>query len=95
MRYLPHTDEDIAAMLGVVGVKDLDALFAAVPADCRMSGELQLPPALTEWELDDHMDRLAGYDGRLAGVVDVPRRGELRPPHPRGGLLACWPVPSL
>ena len=60
MRYLPHTDEDIAAMLGVIGLKDLDALFAAVPADCRMSGELRLPPALTEWELDDHMDRLAG-----------------------------------
>ncbi len=60
MRYLPHTDEDIAAMLGVIGVEDLDALFAAVPADCRMRGELQLPPALTEWELDGHMDRLAG-----------------------------------
>ncbi len=60
MRYLPHTDEDIAAMLGVVGLRDLDDLFAAIPADCRMSGELQLPPALTEWELDDHMDRLAG-----------------------------------
>jgi glycine dehydrogenase subunit 1 len=60
MRYLPHTDEDVAAMLGVVGVSDLDGLFAAIPADCRMSGELQLPPALTEWELDGHMDRLAG-----------------------------------
>ena len=60
MRYLPHTDEDIAAMLDVIGVKDLDALFAAVPGDCRMSGKLQLPPALTEWELDDLMDRLAG-----------------------------------
>ena len=60
MRYLPHTDEDVAAMLGVVGVSDLDGLFAAIPADCRMSGELRLPPALTEWELDGHMDRLAG-----------------------------------
>jgi glycine dehydrogenase subunit 1 len=60
MRYLPHTDEDVAAMLGVVGVSDLDALFTAIPADCRMSGELLLPPALTEWELDGHMDRLAG-----------------------------------
>ena len=60
MRYLPHTDEDVAAMLGVIGVSDLDGLFAAIPADCRMSGELQLPPALTEWELDGHMDHLAG-----------------------------------
>jgi glycine dehydrogenase subunit 1 len=60
MRYLPHTDEDVAAMLGVVGVSDLDGLFAAIPADCRMSGELRLPPALTEWDLDGHMDCLAG-----------------------------------
>ena len=60
MRYLPHTDEDIASMLDVVGLRDLDGLFAVVPADCRMSGGLRLPPALTEWELDDHMDRLAG-----------------------------------
>jgi glycine dehydrogenase subunit 1 len=60
MRYLPHTDEDIASMLDAVGLADLDGLFASVPADCRMSGELRLPPAMTEWELDGLMDRLAG-----------------------------------
>jgi glycine dehydrogenase subunit 1 len=60
MRYLPHTDEDIAAMLGAVGCADLEALFSTIPADCRMTGGLRLPAALTEWELDDHMDRLAG-----------------------------------
>jgi len=85
MRYLPHTDEDIAAMLGVVRCADLDGLFAALPADCRVNGELRLPAALTEWELDDHMDRLAGamavspeyliflgagsYDHRIPAVV--------------------------
>ena len=60
MRYLPHTDEDIVAMLATVGVADLDSLFGSIPADCRMEGELRLPAALSEWELDDHMDRLAG-----------------------------------
>jgi glycine dehydrogenase subunit 1 len=60
MRYLPHTDEDIAVMLGVLGLKDLDGLFEAVPADCRMTGDLKLPVALTEWELNDRMDDLAG-----------------------------------
>ena len=48
MRYLPHTDEDIAAMLGVVGLKGLDDLFAAVPADCRFGGALDLPEAMSE-----------------------------------------------
>ena len=60
MRYLPHTDEDIAAMLGVIGLEEIDDLFKAIPPDCRLHGDLRLLPALTEWGVDDHMDRLAG-----------------------------------
>jgi glycine dehydrogenase subunit 1 len=60
MRYLPHTAEDIAAMLGVVGRKGLDDLFAAVPADCRFGGALDLPEAMSEWALEDDLGRLAG-----------------------------------
>jgi glycine dehydrogenase subunit 1 len=60
MRYLPHTAEDIAAMLGVIGLEEIDGLFEAIPQDCRLRGELKLPAALSEWDLDGHMDRLAG-----------------------------------
>lgn len=60
MRYLPHTAEDIAAMLRVVGADSIDALFANIPAACRRDQELNLPQPLTEWELDDHMGALAG-----------------------------------
>jgi glycine dehydrogenase subunit 1 len=59
MRYLPHTKEDIASMLEVVGVDDLEGLFSSVPEDCRFKGNLSLPDALTEWELNDHMKALA------------------------------------
>jgi len=59
MRYLPHTPEDIAAMLAVVGVGSLEELFGSIPADCRHVGELQLPRALTEWELVDHLQELS------------------------------------
>ncbi len=58
MRYLPHTPEDIQAMLEVVGVKSLDALFENIPDNCRSKSELNLPPPLTEWELNDHIDKL-------------------------------------
>ncbi len=58
MRYLPHTPEDIASMLEVVGAGDVDELFRTVPQDCRRSGELNLPDPLTEWELNDHMASL-------------------------------------
>lgn len=60
MRYLPHTEEDIASMLKTVGLDALEGLYAIVPEDCRFQGDLSLPEALTEWELNDHMDALAG-----------------------------------
>lgn len=60
MRYFPHTPEDIAEMLTTVGVESLDELFATVPDKCRRSGELNLPEAFTEWELNNHIDELCG-----------------------------------
>ncbi|MFZ1985714.1 MAG: aminomethyl-transferring glycine dehydrogenase subunit GcvPA, partial [Desulfatitalea sp.] len=60
MRYMPHTATDIQAMLAAVGARHLDDLFAAIPADCRRARPLDLPPALSEWDLDRHMETLAG-----------------------------------
>ena len=60
MRYLPHTPEDISAMLSVVGVGSLDELFSTVPETCRRQKELNLPERLSEWDLNDHIDALAG-----------------------------------
>jgi glycine dehydrogenase subunit 1 len=59
MRYLPHTSEDISTMLAAIGLKSLDDLFPTVPRDCRQSGDLNLPEALTEWDLNSHIDALA------------------------------------
>jgi glycine dehydrogenase subunit 1 len=60
MRYLPHTDADIQAMLEAVGVRDMDDLFSHIPRHCRRNRPMELPPALSEWALDRHMDDLAG-----------------------------------
>ena len=59
MRYLPHTKEDISAMLKVVGIDGLEGLFSAIPEDCLKRGPLNLPGPLTEWELNLHMASLA------------------------------------
>ena len=58
MRYLPHTPEDIDAMMKTVGVDSLDDLFKTIPEDCRCDCVPNLPEALTEWELNDHIDTL-------------------------------------
>ncbi len=64
MLYFPHTDEEIASMLQVVGVENLDSLFSTVPEDCRFRGDLKLPEALSEWELNGDM---ASLSGNMAG----------------------------
>ncbi|VFQ46079.1 aminomethyl-transferring glycine dehydrogenase subunit GcvPA [Desulfoluna butyratoxydans] len=59
MRYLPHTPEDIHEMLKVIGVDTVDDLFHTIPAACRSSKPMDLPPAMSEWDLNAHMDSLA------------------------------------
>ena len=63
MRYLPHTEEDISAMLEAVGVKDLDDLFPTVPKSCRVVKDQAIPGPFTEWDLQGRMDLLAQKQG--------------------------------
>lgn len=59
MRYLPHTDEDIALMLREVGADSLEDLFISIPEDCLQKHKLKLPEPLTEWELGNFMGSLS------------------------------------
>jgi glycine dehydrogenase subunit 1 len=59
VRYLPHTDTEIAEMLAVIGKRSIDELFDTIPAAARQSGELALPPALAEPELMRHLSAIA------------------------------------
>jgi len=67
MRYLPHTDEEIASMLTVVGAKNLDDLFSAVPPSCRRTGGMNLPEPLNEWDLNRLM---AGLSSTVAAAPE-------------------------
>jgi glycine dehydrogenase subunit 1 len=49
-------------MLQTVGAASLAELFAQVPADCRLSRGLQLPPALTELELEREVQARAAQN---------------------------------
>jgi len=63
VRYLPHTPEEVAEMLAVVGAASLEDLFSPVPEACRTARPLDLPGPLTEWELTRHLEDLAGKTG--------------------------------
>jgi glycine dehydrogenase subunit 1 len=49
--YNVHTAADVQAMLQTIGIDSIERLFDDVPAQVRLTRELQLPPALSEWEL--------------------------------------------
>ena len=59
MRYLPHTTEEIADMLKVVGRDSLDDLFCTIPQACLRDDEMNVPQPHTEWALDAHMGGIA------------------------------------
>jgi glycine cleavage system P protein (glycine dehydrogenase) subunit 1 len=68
MRYLPLTDTDRKAMLGKIGVRDIDALFAAVPKDKLLTGLIDLPKGRSELEVERVMGRLAGLNTPAGSV---------------------------
>ncbi|MCA9605405.1 MAG: aminomethyl-transferring glycine dehydrogenase subunit GcvPA [Myxococcales bacterium] len=59
MRYLPHTEDEIRAMLERIGVSSIDDLFAPIPASHRLERPLALEPALDEAALIGHLSALA------------------------------------
>jgi glycine dehydrogenase subunit 1 len=74
-------------MLEQIGDKSIEDLFRAIPASLRLKRPLNVPPALTEIELSDHMQQLAwrnqscdstvcflgggSYDHFIPAVVDA------------------------
>ncbi|MEE4164372.1 MAG: aminomethyl-transferring glycine dehydrogenase subunit GcvPA, partial [Desulfocapsaceae bacterium] len=58
MRYLPHTEADIQVMFDAIGVKDFEELFQTVPEACRYDGEMEIPEAKTEWNLNRYMGKI-------------------------------------
>ncbi len=65
MRYIPHTDSDIASMLATIGAGSLAQLFAHLPETLRSQAAIGLPPGLSE----------AGVRSRLAELAAANRVG--------------------
>jgi len=63
MPFIPHTEQEVAAMLATIGVATLDELFDEIPAALRGAALPELPPALSESELTRLMRARAHADG--------------------------------
>ena len=53
MRYLPKSPADRAAMLKSIGLGSIDDLFAPIPPEYRVTGDLDVPRQMAEFEIVD------------------------------------------
>ncbi len=59
MTYIPHTDKDRRDMLKVLGVDRIDDLMSDIPEEVKLKGDLPLPPALSQEEVERKIGRIA------------------------------------
>src|SRR5271168_2627438 len=59
MRYLPLDDVDRRLMLSRIGVADIDALFADIPAEKRLAGLLEMPLRASEISVERTLGAMA------------------------------------
>jgi glycine dehydrogenase subunit 1 len=69
VRFAPHTDDDVRAMLDALGLGSVDDLFAQIPAEVRPERPLDLPPGISEQELMADVSALAGQNRTVDDLV--------------------------
>ncbi|MGH2698960.1 MAG: aminomethyl-transferring glycine dehydrogenase subunit GcvPA [Actinomycetota bacterium] len=69
MDFAPHTQKDDRAMLEAIGLDALEDLFEPIASSLQLTRSLDVPPALDEVELLDHLGRLAGRSRGPAELV--------------------------
>jgi glycine dehydrogenase subunit 1 len=62
MDYTQITQPEQAEMLAIIGAASLDELFDAIPSSMRFRGELDLPPARSELELQRELNEMATHN---------------------------------
>ena len=74
-KFIPHTPEDIAAMMEAIGIRQIDELYSDVPESVKFSRDYLIPSEMSETEIRKHFDELAAKNQRLVvfaggGVYD-------------------------
>ena len=69
MPFIPHTDNDIRAMLAAIGADTIEDLFDEVPASLRGAALTRVPAGLNEMEVARLMQERAERDGRWLSFI--------------------------
>jgi glycine dehydrogenase subunit 1 len=68
MAFIPHTPDDVARMLEVIGVGSIDDLFDEIPRELR-AGALAVPPPMGEMGVGRLLSERAATDGRPLNFI--------------------------
>ena len=69
MPYIPHTGEDVRAMLDRIGAASIDELFDEIPQELRVNSLPGIPVALSEMEVARLVAVRAAADGRPLNFI--------------------------
>lgn len=69
MPFIPHTEEDIRAMLASIGANTIDDLFDEIPPALKTGTLKRVPPGLNEMEISRLMLERAEADGRYFNFI--------------------------
>ena len=69
MPFIPHTEEDISAMLASIGAATIDDLFDEIPPSLISAGLKQVPPGMNEMDVTRLMLERAEADGRYLSFI--------------------------
>ncbi len=69
MPFIPHTEEDIQAMLASIGADTIDNLFDEIPPALKSGSLKRVPPGLSEMEISRLMLERAEVDGRYLNFI--------------------------
>lgn len=83
--YLPNTVPEVQRqMLEEIGVERIEDLFAIIPDSLKLNGLMDMPPALTEFELQRYIERMLNKNTSSREMINFLGAG-------------CWPhfVPAV
>ncbi|SFD42870.1 glycine dehydrogenase (decarboxylating) alpha subunit [Thiohalospira halophila DSM 15071] len=64
MPFIPHTEEEVRAMLDAIGESSMEALFDEIPAELRSEGLTRVPPGASEMQVGQEIRQRAAADGQ-------------------------------
>ncbi|HUX72512.1 MAG TPA: aminomethyl-transferring glycine dehydrogenase subunit GcvPA [Steroidobacteraceae bacterium] len=69
MSFVPHTPEDVARMLELIGVRSIEELFDEIPSELKLKELAGVPAALSEMEVGRLLTERASGDGRALNFI--------------------------